>query len=190
MKQSNLLIESATPRGMTRLGKIFVILLLVAFNAPAAEILKAGGLAPVVIVHDQANKPWNLEDTLSRPTVKAVLMYFYPKDNTPGCTKQACGFRDRISTFIQKGVEVVGISCDSVASHQRFAKKFNLTFTLLADVKCKAADAYGVRVPKRNLTRRVSFLIGKEGKILRVFDHRDPLRHIAEMQMAIEKHLQ
>ena len=175
---------------MTRFITIFAGLMLVVIHASAADILKVGSQAPVVTAQDQANKPWNLAATLSRPTVNAVLLYFYPKDNTPGCTKQACGYRDHISTFIQKGVEVVGVSCDSVTSHQRFAKKFKLTFTLLADAKCKAADAYGVRVPKRNFTRRVSFLISKEGKILHVVANRDPLRHISEMQMAITKHLQ
>jgi len=174
---------------MTRYVIIFVGSVLVTINASAAEVLKAGALAPKISAPDQTNKTWNLADTLSKPAVKAVVLYFYPKDDTPGCTKQACGFRDHISTFIQKGVEVVGISCDSVASHQRFAKKFSLPFTLLSDAKCNVADVYGVRVPKRNFTRRISFLISKDGKILRIFDHRDPLRHISEMQMAIGKHL-
>ena len=118
-----------------------------------------------------------------------MLLYFYPKDNTPGCTKQACALRDRAGTLMQKGVEIVGVSFDSPASHQRFIKKYSLNFTLLADLKGKAADAYGVRVPKRNLTRRVSFLISANGKILHVLDHRDAARHVTEMQMAIEKHL-
>ena len=172
---------------MTRFVTIFAGLMLVVIHVPAADILKVGSPAPVVTAQDQANKPWNLADTFSRPTVNAVLLYFYPKDNTPGCTKQACEYRDHISTFIQKGVEVVGVSCDSVTSHQRFAKKFNLPFTLLADAKCKAADAFGVRVPKRNLTRRVSFLISKQGKIIHALDNRNPALHITQMQMVISK---
>ena len=175
---------------MTRYATIFSGLMLVATHAAAADILKVGTPAPTFTAQDQANKSWNLADTLSRPMVNAMLLYFYPKDDTPGCTKQSCGYRDHISTFIQKGVEIVGVSCDSVTSHQRFAKKFKLTFTLIADAECKAADAYGVRVPKRNFTRRVSFLISKEGKILHVVANRDPLRHISEMQIAITKHLQ
>lgn len=154
-----------------------------------AAPLRAGTPAPAIALTDQDNKPWTLADTLQRPEVKAVLLYFYPKDNTPGCTKQACALRDRAGTLMQKGVEIVGVSFDNPASHQRFIKKYSLNFTLLADLKGKAADAYGVRVPKRNLTRRVSFLIGANGKILHVLDHRDAARHVTEMQMAIEKHL-
>ena len=175
---------------MNRVIFIMATLLLMKFSAPAAALLKVGAAAPAIAARDQANKPWILADALARPDVKAILIYFYPKDDTPGCTKQAAAFRDRLSAFMQKDVMVVGISFDSVASHQRFAKKFKLTFTLLADAKYTAADAYGVRVPKRNFTRRVSFLISKEGKILHVVANRDPLRHISEMQMAINKYLQ
>jgi peroxiredoxin Q/BCP len=172
---------------MNRVIFIMATMLLIKFSAPAAALLKVGTAAPAIAARDQANKPWILADALARPDVKAILIYFYPKDDTPGCTKQACGFRDRLSAFMQKDVLVVGMSCDSVASHQRFAKKFNLTFSLLADPKCKAAADYGVRVPKRDFTRRVSFLISKQGKILHVLDDRNPLLHITQMRMAINK---
>ncbi len=172
---------------MNRVIFIMATMLLIKFSAAAAALLKVGAAAPAIAARDQANKPWILADALARPDVKAVLLYFYPKDDTPDCTKQATAFRDRLSAFRQKDVLVVGISCDSVASHQRFAKKFNLPYTLLADAKCKAADAFGVRVPKRALTRRVSFLISKQGKILHVIDNRNPLLHVMQMQMAIGK---
>lgn len=172
---------------MNRVVFILAAVALMQFQLPAAPLLKVGAAAPAVVARDQANKPWVLADALMEPGVKAVLLYFYPKDDTPGCTKQACGWRDRMSAFLQNGVVVVGMSCDSVASHARFAKKHQLNFTLLADAKCKAAEAFGVRVPKRDFTRRVSFLIGKNGKILHVVDHRTPARHHAEMQMAIER---
>jgi len=172
---------------MNRVILILASVLLLSSQSPAAPLLKVGAMAPAVVARDQANKPWVLADALADPHVKTVLLYFYPKDDTPGCTKQACGWRDQMSGFIQRGVLVVGISCDSVASHARFAKKHQLNFTLLADAKCKAAEAYGVRVPKRDFTRRVSFLISKQGKVLHVVDHRTPARHHAEMQMAIER---
>ena len=169
---------------------IVLLALLLAVSGPAqAAPLKVGTPAPAIALKDQDNKAWALADTLQRPEVKAVLLYFYPKDNTPGCTKQACALRDRAGTLMQKGVEIVGINFDNTASHQRFIKKYALNFTLLSDLKGAAADAYGVRIPNRNLTRRVSFLISGEGKILHVFDHRDAIRHVAEMQMAIDKHL-
>ena len=172
---------------MNRLEFIF-ILIAAAVTVSGAPI-KVGVKAPAVMLHDVANRPWTLADTLTSPATKAVLLYFYPKDDTPGCTKQACGWRDRYGSLLGKGVVVTGVSFDTAASHQRFAKKHRLPFTLLADTAGKAADAYGVRVPKRKLTRRVSFLIGKNGTILHVVDHRDPAKHFAEMQMAIAKHL-
>lgn len=173
--------------GMNRVLFILTGLLLLPMQSTAAPLLKVGAMAPALVARDQANKPWILADALADPEVKAVLLYFYPKDDTPDCTKQACGWRDRMSGFIQRGVLVVGMSCDSVASHARFAKKHQLNFTLLADAKCKAAEAFGVRVPKRDFTRRVSFLISKQGKVLHVVDHRTPAQHHAQMQIAIER---
>ena len=162
-------------------------LVLAATTAAWAEPLKAGSAAPAVVLKDQSNKAWSLAETLKRPEVKAVLLYFYPKDDTPGCTKQACGWRDRRGTLLQQGVETVGVSFDNASSHQRFIKKHSLNFTLLSDLNGKVAEAYGVRVPKRNLARRVSFLIGSDGKILQILDHRDPNRHLTEMTAAIER---
>ena len=160
-----------------------------AITASAAGVPKAGADAPAIQSRDQASKPWSLADTLERHDVKAVLLYFYPKDDTPGCTKQALALRDNVGTLGQKGVQVVGVSFDTAASHQRFIKKCQLNYTLLADPKGEVADAYGVRVPKRALARRVSFLISKDGKILTVFDNRNPAQHLPKMQAAINKHL-
>ena len=84
-------------------------------------------------------------------------------------------------------METVGVSFDNASSHQRFIKKHSLNFTLLSDLDGKVAEAYGVRVPKRNLARRVSFLIGSDGKILRILDHRDANQHLTEMTAAIER---
>jgi len=160
-----------------------------AITASAAGLPKVGKAAPGVQCHDQADKPWSLADTLERHDVKAVLLYFYPKDDTPGCTRQAIALRDNVGTLSQKGVQVVGVSFDTAASHQRFIKKCQINFTLLADPKGKVADAYGVRIPKRALARRVSFLISKNGKILAVYDNRNPAQHLPKMQAAIKAHL-
>ena len=160
-----------------------------AITAAAAGVPKVGAAAPAIECRDQANKPWSLADTLERHDVKAVLLYFYPKDDTPGCTRQAITLRDNVGTLGQTGVQVVGVSFDTAASHQRFIKKCQLNFTLLADPKGKVADAYGVRIPKRAIARRVSFLISKDGKILAVFDNRNPAQHLPKMQAAIKAHL-
>jgi thioredoxin-dependent peroxiredoxin len=111
-----------------------------------------------------------------------VLLYFYPKHDTPGCTKEACGFRDRIADLKKDNVEVIGVSFDSAESHQGFISKFNLNFPLLADREGKIADAYGVRMPGRNMARRVSFLIGLDGKIMHVTD-----THLSEMKAAVDQ---
>ena len=174
---------------MIQMRTIFAIMCLGAITASAAGVPKVGTAAPAIQCHNQANKPWSLADTLERHDVKAVLLYFYPKDDTPGCTRQAIALRDNVGTLGQKGVQVVGVSFDTAASHQRFIKKCQLNFTLLTDPKGKAADAYGVRVPKRALARRVSFLISKKGEILTVFDNRNPDKHLPKMQAAIEAHL-
>ena len=166
---------------------ILTTLVLAGPTAVWAEPLKTGSAAPAVVLRDQSDKVWSLAETLKRPGVKAVLLYFYPKDDTPGCTKQACGWRDRRGTLLHQGVEAVGVSFDNVSSHQRFIKKHSLNFTLLSDMTGKVAEAYGVRVPKRNLARRVSFLIGSDGKILHILDHRDVSRHLTEMTAAIEQ---
>jgi peroxiredoxin Q/BCP len=116
-----------------------------------------------------------------------VLLYFYPKDDTPGCTKEACGLRDRMADLKKDKVEVIGVSFDSTASHQKFIAKYNLNFPLLADTNGKIADAYGVRMPDRDMARRVSFLIGLDGKIAHVTDSPSADTHLSEMKDAVAK---
>ena len=116
-----------------------------------------------------------------------VLLYFYPKDDTPGCTKEACGFRDRMADLKKDKVEVIGVSFDSSASHQKFITKYNLNFPLLADTDGKIADAYGVKMTDKNMARRVSFLIGLDGKIAHVTDTPSADTHLSEMKEAVEK---
>src|SRR5438445_5533549 len=131
----------------------------------AAQTPKVGDKAPLIEGKDQDGKTWKLADEVGK---KVVLLYFYPKDDTPGCTKEACGFRDRISDLKKENVEVIGVSFDSAESHQQFISKFNLNFPLLVDTDGKIAEAYGTKMPDRSMSRRVSFLIGLDGKIVHV----------------------
>src|SRR4029077_19820982 len=134
----------------------------IALCASGAEMPKPGDKAPLVEGKDQDGKTWKLADEVGK---KVVLLYFYPKDDTPGCTKEACGFRDRIADLKKENVEVIGVSFDNAESHQKFISKYNLNFPLLADTDGKIADAYGVKMANRPMAKHVSFLIDKDGKI-------------------------
>ena len=101
---------------------------------------------------------------------KKVVLYFYPKDDTPGCTIEACGLRDQYQKIRDLGAEILGVSTDDVASHQRFTQKFNLPFQLVADSNKSITKAYGVLNEKSNMARRVTFIIDEKGVVERVFD--------------------
>jgi peroxiredoxin Q/BCP len=160
-----------------------VLLVALALNSTAqAKLPTVGDTAPLVQGKDQDGKEWKLADVVGK---KVVLLYFYPKDDTPGCTKEACGFRDRISELKKQGVEVVGVSFDSSESHQKFISKYNLNFPLLADTDGAIADAYGVRMTGKNMARRTSFLIGRDGKIAHVTDTMNADTHLSEMKDAV-----
>lgn len=167
---------------------LFVALALFAVGivgVHAETKVKVGDPAPKVRGIDQDEKPWKLKQLLGK---KAVLLYFYPKDNTPGCTKQACTLRDRMSELQKDDVEVVGVSFDDAESHRKFRKDHGLNFTLLADTDGKIADAFGARKEAgKNISRRVSFLIGKDGKIKHITDTPSADVHLAEMKDAITK---
>jgi peroxiredoxin Q/BCP len=147
-----------------------------------AAIPKAGDTAPLFTGQDQDGKTVKLNSLIGK---KIVLLYFYPKDNTPGCTKEACGFRDRMSGLQTNNVEVIGVSFDSAGSHKQFITKYDLNFTLLSDADGKIADAYGVRMEGKNMAKRVSFLIGLDGKIVHVTNSGNPDTHFNEMKDAI-----
>lgn len=136
-----------------------------------------------------------LDDTntlrkLSEFRGKNIVLYFYPKDDTPGCTKEACNFRDDYSAYKEADIVILGISPDSVESHVKFKEKFNLPFSLLADEGHKVSDLYGVWGPKKFMGReyegilRTTFLIDGNGNILKVFENVRPAEHSVEVLSA------
>jgi peroxiredoxin Q/BCP len=122
---------------------------------------------------------------------KHVILYFYPRDNTPGCTKEACAFRDEFAEFKKKGAVVLGVSTDSTRSHARFIENYKLPFTLLADEDKKIAQAYGVWGEKKFMgmkyigIHRVTFLIGPDGRIKKIWPKVKPAEHAAEVLEAL-----
>jgi peroxiredoxin Q/BCP len=117
------------------------------------------------------------EDLTGRKTV----LYFYPKDDTPGCTKEACAFRDRMEDYRGAGIQVYGVSLDSPESHRRFREKHNLNFPLLTDVDGRAAEALGVLRENREKANRVTFLLDPGGKIAKVYPEVSPETHADEI---------
>jgi len=143
---------------------------------------KAGDAAPLFTGQDQDGKTVKLADVIGK---KIVLLYFYPKDFTGGCTKEACGFRDRMGDLQTNNVEVIGVSFDSVDSHKKFADAYKLNFTLVANPDGKIVAAYDAKMPVVSMAKRVSFLIGLDGKIVHVTDAGNPDIHFNEMKDAI-----
>lgn len=139
--------------------------------------------APDFALSDQTGRVHKLSDYKG----KWVLIYFYPKDDTSGCTKEACSFRDMNSDFQKKGIIVLGISKDSIESHSKFAKKFNLNFPILSDESTNAIKAYGAWGKKKFIGKdfegilRNSYLVNPEGKIVKVYKNVDPLNHAKEV---------
>ena len=135
-------------------------------------MLEVGTKAPDFTLPDQNGNMHSLSEYRG----KKVILYFYPKDNTAGCTKQACGFAERYPQFTEKGAVVLGVSKDSVASHKKFEEKYGLPFTLLADPELVAIQAYDVWQEKKNYGKtymgvvRTTYLIDEEGKIAKAFD--------------------
>ena len=146
-------------------------------------MVKEGTAAPAFKTTDANGEPVNLKDFRG----KKVVLYFYPKDDTPGCTKEACSFRDAFSKFKKQGITILGVSPDSEKSHQKFTAKYKLPFTLLADTDHSIADAYGVYGEKKFMGRtymgihRTTFLIDEKGKIKKVFEKVKPEDHANEV---------
>ncbi len=143
--------------------------------------------APVFTLPDETGAVHSLTDFQGKP----VVLYFYPKDDTSGCTTEACGFRDQYKEYSDAGVLVVGVSPDSSQSHMKFKTKYNLPFMLLADEGHKVCELYGVWGRKKAMGRefdgvfRTTFLISPQGKIIKVFEGVKPDGHSAEVLAAL-----
>ena len=110
-----------------------------------------------------------------------TVLYFYPKDDTPGCTKEACAFRDRMYDYEQASIQVYGVSLDSPESHRQFREKHNLNFPLLTDENGQASEALGVLRENRQMANRVTFLLGPDGKVAKVYPEVSPETHVDEI---------
>ena len=142
-------------------------------------MLEVGTKAPDFNLPDQNGNMHSLSEYKG----KKLILYFYPKDSTPGCTKQACGFSERYPLFVEKGVEIIGISKDSVASHKKFEEKNGLGFTILSDTELAAINAYDVWHKKKMAGRE--YIIDEEGIIIRANDkvkaEKDPENMLSEV---------
>jgi peroxiredoxin Q/BCP len=159
-------------------------------NQAHALPLKPGDPAPDFRAPTQTGETLALADLRGR----YVVLYFYPKDHTPGCTLEACGFRDRWPALQAAGAVVLGVNADSLQSHERFARRFRLPFPLLADPERRIIRAYGAENPNPLLrwlglgTRRITYLIGPDGRIVEVWPRAGTAGHAAEVLAALERH--
>jgi peroxiredoxin Q/BCP len=150
---------------------------------------KEGDAAPAIHVEDDQGKPFDLAMLKG----KNVVLYFYPKADTPGCTRESCEFRDHSKKFAKADTVIVGVSPDKSAAQSKFKDKFDLPFTLLADVDHKVAESYGVWVEKSMYGRkymgieRSTFLIGKDGKIKKIFRKVKPDGHAEQVYEALQE---
>ena len=151
-------------------------------------MLKEGDKAPDFKVRDADGNQVKLSSFRGRK----VVLYFYPKDDTPGCTREACSFRDSHSKLTRRGIKVLGISLDSEASHKKFAAKYDLPFTLLSDPKRSVSEAYGTYGEKKFMGRtymglhRMTFLIDEKGRIKKIFNKVKPEDHADEVLEAFK----
>lgn len=161
------------------LGLVGSLGLLMMRMAYAAEVPKAGEAAPDFNLPDQQGKPHRLLDYNG----KWLVLYFYPKDDTPGCTQEACAFRDDLHLLTALGAEVVGVSLDDSSSHAEFAKKYHLPFPLLADKSAEVASRYGVllNLGVFKMSKRYTFLINPQGRISKVYNKVETSRHSKEI---------
>lgn len=169
----------------TRAWRASLASLLAALGLTTAEAqVTVGEMAPDFRLQDQ-NGQWH---TLEQHRGQWIALYFYPKDQTPGCTKEACAFRDNIFAFESMGAIILGVSLDDVKSHEEFAKKYSLPFSLLADTSGEVARRYDVlnSIGPMKFARRESFLIGPDGRIVKHYRKVDPEKHSAEVLTDLE----
>ena len=158
---------------------LFLTALSIGKNVCATEALAIGAPAPEFELSDQTGQLHSLEDYRDQ----WVVLYFYPKDGTPGCTTEACEFRDSIFEFRKINVQILGVSFDDVESHRKFAENHDLPFPLLADTEGNAAEAYGVKTKMLGMTvaKRQTFLIDPAGNLAKHYDKVKPETHSAEV---------
>lgn len=163
---------------------MLLTLAIFGFGSTAKSQITNGSKVPDFELKDQDGKNFKLSDALAKGP---VVVYFYPKDDTPGCTKEACSFRDSFEQFKDEGVQVVGISADDVASHKKFAEKYKLPFTLLSDEGNEVRKLFGV--PKTMmLPGRVTYVLDKNGVVVHQFNSMTKAeQHVEEAIAAVKK---
>lgn len=157
---------------------LFITYNIFANKTSSMQTIKVGSSVPNFELFDQNGELFNLKDVIGK---KNLVIYFYPKDDTPGCTKEACSFRDQFEIFEQADAKIIGISGQSVESHFKFAKKYNLNFTLLSDKGNKIRKLFNVPTDLMGfLPGRVTYIVDKQGKVVYLF----------KSQMQAEKHVE
>ena len=164
---------------MNSLARKFIVFLGISISASALAASLVGQPAPDFRLQDQKGE-WQ---TLEQYRGQWIALYFYPKDDTPGCTKEACAFRDNIFAFDELNARIIGVSLDSVESHDEFAEKYSLPFSILADTDKQAATAYNVimKIGSMELAKRQSFLINPDGLIVKHYEKVNPEGHSEEV---------
>ncbi|MGN6647775.1 MAG: thioredoxin-dependent thiol peroxidase [Cytophaga sp.] len=168
---------------MKRLLGLSILLLLAYTGSYAQSILKAGDKAPAFKAPNQNGKIVSLDDYKGHK----IILYFYPKNNTPGCTTEACNLRDNSDSLASQGYIILGVSTDSISSHQKFSKQYNLPYDLLADTDATINKAYGVWILKEKNgktfygTARKTFVINEAGIIIRIIDAVQVDNHAAQI---------
>ena len=166
---------------------VVVLVLGFAYKAWAVEILvREGENAPDFELEDQEGKKIKLSDYIGK---RWVVLYFYPKDDTPGCTKEACSFRDNLNQLQSLNATVLGVSVDDIRSHKKFSEKFNLNFPILSDTEYKICKRYGTLSSFMGvkLAHRSTFIIDPDGVVRKVFPNVQPKDHAVEVALALKE---
>ncbi len=168
------------------LGFGLLLMILALKSNAASKLPKVGDIAPAFKLADQSGKIRKLEDYSG----KWVVLYFYPKDDTPGCTKEACSFRDDLKQLEKLGAQIIGVSVDDSDSHAKFADKYHLPFPLLADQDAKVAESYGAvnNLLIIKIAKRYTFLIDPSGKIAQIYLDVNTSRHSQEIIDDLKKY--
>jgi peroxiredoxin Q/BCP len=167
---------------MMRRAALAIALIAVVGCGDKSGLLQPGAAAPELVAEGAGGEVVRLSEQRG----KHAVVYFYPKDDTPGCTKEACAFRDAFDLYTERGITIFGVSRDDAESHREFREQYELPFPLVADVDGKVQAAYGVP-SVFGMAARVTFIVGRDGKITRVFPEVDPGLHADEVLAAIPR---